>query len=135
MAITTYTEFVTNLSALTITGVTRAYLEPPRQLATADLPTSYVRIPSGIETPITGDATGGWPTLRADLVVVLEPYRQNTQSANYTAALTMMDSVSSALRASTNLGKANARWTIRQDMELYGETTYWVIVCNVESNG
>ena len=135
MTITTYTTYVTNLSLLTITGVTRAYLEPPRQISTADLPISYVRLPRGGENPLTGDATGGWPTLNADLVIVLEPYRQSTQAANYTLALTMLDNVSTALRASTNLGRAAARWTIRQDIEQYGDASYWVIIASVESNG
>ena len=134
MAITSYTSFVAALAALSITGVTRAYTEPPRQLNTADLPCSYPSLPNGGENPITGEVAGGWPVLRADLVVLVEPWAQNTRAANYTATVAMMDNVSVAMRAA-DLARSRPRWTIRTEVVSIGDTPYWAVICTAEANG
>ena len=134
MSITTYTLFMTDLAALTITGVTRAYTEPPRQINTADLPCSYPSLPTGGENPVTGDVAGGWPTLRADLVIALEPWAQNTKAANFAATNTMMDRTSETLRYA-DLARSRIRWTIRADVVTIGDTPYWAVVATVEGQG
>jgi len=134
VTITSYTEFVAAVAALDIAGVTRAYTTPPGQINTADLPCSYPSLPTGGENPITGDAAGGWPTLRVDLVVLLEPWAQSTRASNYAAALAMMDAVSVALRAAT-LAKSRPRWQMRTEVVSIGETPFWAVITSVEANG
>jgi hypothetical protein len=134
MTITTYTEFVAAVAALDIDGVTRAYLQPPGQVSTADLPCSYPSLPTGGENPFTGDAAGGWPALRVDLVVLIESWAQSTRASNYTAAVAMMDAISEALRAA-ELAKSRPRWTIRTEIVSIGDTPYWAVTCAVEANG
>lgn len=134
MTITSYTSFVAALAGLSITGVTRAYTEPPRQLNTADLPCSYPSLPSGSEALWTGDAAGGWPTMRADLVVLVEPWAQNTRSANYTATVALMDNIGAVLRAA-DLARSRPRWTIRTEVVSIGDVPYWAVICTVEVSG
>ena len=134
MADITYTAFAQALAALTITGVTRAVTEPPRQVSTADLPLQFVRLPTGEESARTRDHPGGWLSITCELVIVLEPVQQGTQPVNYAATLAMMDAVSVALRA-TDLANSRNRWTIRGDwIYLGGETVYWAVVASVSNN-
>lgn len=131
---TTYTSFVAALAALTVTGVTRKYSEPPQQVNTADLPIMFTRLPAGDEAPITGQGNGGWPTLRADLVILVEPYHQSKSSVNYTLALSLMDALSAALRAS-DLAGGPTRWSIETRLDGVGDTPYWMIIANVQTTG
>lgn len=131
---TTYTSFIAALSGLTVTGVTRSYGEPPQQVNTADLPIMFTRLPAGDEAPITGQSNGGWPTLRADLVVLVEPYHQNKSSLNYAKALTLMDAMSVALRAS-DLAEGPTRWSIETRLDGVGDVPYWMIIANVQTTG
>ena len=131
---TPYATFTNALYGLTVTGVTRNYLQPPQQVSTADLPILFTRLPSGTEGPIMGVRTGGWPTLRADVVILVEPFHQGQSSTNYALALTLMDNLSAALRAA-NLGEGPARWNIESRLEIIVDTPYWVVVASVESTG
>jgi len=131
---TSYTSFIAALYGLTVTGVTRKFSEPPQQVNTADLPIMFTRLPSGTEAPITGQSNGGWPTLRADLVILVEPYHQNRTSVNYALALTLMDNLSAALRAS-DLAEGPTRWTIETRLDILNDTPYWIIIASVETTG
>lgn len=136
---TSYTDFVTALSALTVSGVVRQYTEPPRAVSSADLPVSYTRLPSGEEPPLTtGDRAGGWPTLTAELVVLVQAIEQNNQQPNYTDTLNMMDNVSAALRGVTTkvLAMSKPSWQIRIDIvSLNEQTAYWAVIATVTARG
>jgi len=134
---TTYRSFVDNLEALTITGVVRQYTQGPPLGATGvpDCPAQYVRYPGATEAVTTFGAHGGWPTLRAELVVLVEPVGQNTAPANFDATVDMMDNLSEALRALTCIVKSKMRWNIRQTMEEVAGMQYWAVVASVEGSG
>jgi len=135
MAITTYAAFIAALSGLTVTGVTRSYTEPPHQVSTADMPLSYVQLPDVGEGPMTAEGEGGWPRLRAELVILVEPIGQNVNGVNFALCVTLIDNLSTALRG-TSLAKTKTRWTIRQEsIQQYGDTAYWAIIATVEANG
>ena len=131
---TPYTTFSASLSGLTVTGVTRSYTEPPQQVATADLPAKFTRIPHGEEGPIMGVRTGGWPTLHADVVILVEPFHQNQSSVNYALALTLMDNLSGALRNS-DLAQDPTRWEIETRLDSLGDVPYWMVVASVTTTG
>ena len=78
MAITSHRTFVTNLGALSISGVNRKFTYMPHQVPAGDLPASFVRLPSSEETPFTFKTHGGWPTFRAELVVLVHPTELDT---------------------------------------------------------
>jgi len=137
-AITSYTNFVTNLAGLTITGVTKKNVFPPLALNTADLPTSWVEIPSGEEGAMTLTATGGWPIFRAALVVAVEAVAQEQQVTNWTSVLTMLDNVSKALRATvpgTTLVRGGISWSIRVVIKTVSGIDYWAVAADVEGYG
>ena len=86
----TYTGFVNNISGMSISGVTRQYTAPPQQLSTADLPASYPRLPIADNQSVTLTHGRGLLTAAAEIVVVMEPYRQSTKVANFATCVTMI---------------------------------------------
>jgi len=130
-AITSYSTFTTALAGLSVTGVTRKYTYPPESLGTADLPAMYVGLPSGDEPMLTFQTKGGWPEMTCDLVVAVEPVAQNTQSANYDDMITIMDNLSTALRAAS-IGRGPLTWTITGNVQVaVAGATYWAVIATV----
>ncbi len=134
---TSYTDFVSAVAGLSVSGVKRAFTHIPNQLNTTDLPASFVRLPDGQEAPITADGQGGWPTLTVELVVAVEARGQDNNRRNYAKTLTLMDAVSAALRGVENgqIGKGKIRWSVRAGLDVLGETEYWLVVARVSGNG
>ncbi len=131
---TTYAQFVAGVAALGISGVARQFSHPPEALNTDDLPAQWVQLPRGQEHALTFKANGGWPRLRVDLVVAIRPVAQATSAENFTAVLTMMDAVSSALRGA-DVCRGVLEWSIRQDVVEVAGVAYWAVVAEVEGGG
>jgi hypothetical protein len=136
---TSLTTFYTNLGDLSITGVTRLFDFPPVALNSADMPAQWVQFPSETEGPMTFGNHGGWPALKAQLIVAVISTIEGTQSANYTAALTMADNVLAALRgvsvSALSLGKARLTWTVNVGIVTVNESDYWAVIADVEGAG
>lgn len=138
MAITTLTSFVNALEALSVTGVTKTYSEgPPRSLNTAQLPAMWVQLPWADDRPLTFGTQGGWPTLRAEIVIAYEVVAQSVQTANFTGTVTQIDNLNTAIRAAgaTDFCKSGVEWEVRQDIVLVGEYQYWAVIATVEGRG
>jgi len=132
-AITSYATFTAALAALSVTGVTRKFTYPPASVGTADLPAMYPALPRGLEGGFTFTGGGGWPQMFCDLIVLLEPVGQNTQSANYAATIAMVDNVSAALRAA-NIGRAKLNWEITTNVQVaVADSAYWAVITTVEA--
>lgn len=132
-AITSYATFTAALAALSVTGVTRKFAYPPASVGTADLPAMYPALPRGIEGGLTFVSNGGWPALFCDLIVLLEPVGQNTQSGNYAATIAMIDNVSAALRSS-DIGRAKLNWETITNVQVdVAGTPYWAVITTVEA--
>jgi len=132
---TTITNFVTALGDVTITGVTSKLNEPPRSLATADLPAQWVQVPNLAREPATFQSQGKlWDTHRAQLIVAFEPVGQNTQAANWAGVLTLMDSVWTAI-AAASLVQGRLQYTIAQGIVTVAEAAYWAVIVEVEAHG
>ena len=132
---TTLASFVTSLGDLTVTGVTVKLDEPPRSLKTTDMPTQWVQVPVIERMPSTFAKQGQlWPTFRAQLVIALEPVNQNTQAANWSAVLAMMDYLHAALADST-IAQGRIQYQILQGIVTVAETNYWAVVAEVEGHG
>jgi hypothetical protein len=56
--------------------------------------------------------------------------QQNTQPANYTKALALIDALQTALTTEA-LNNVVDSWQMRLDGEQIGDTAYWVIVATV----
>ena len=134
---TTYRAYVDHLEALSITGVERQYTQGPpvAQVAPADCPFQYVRYPGGDEVPVVFGEQGGLPTLRAELVVGVEPVGQNVTPENFDDTVDMMDNVTAALRSSACLPKSHKTWTIRQAIDPVAGQEYWAVIAVVEGKG
>lgn len=140
MAITTYTNFITALGDLVVSGVVTRKDAQPNNAETADLPLSFPRPLVNDEMPLTVDATGGWPVLRAELVIALEPIGQNITPDNQVACVALIDNVNTALRAGTattlGLGRAPLNWNVRVSPSLIiGDRQYWAVIATVEGRG
>ena len=126
----TYTEYVAMLADLTVTGVTKRYPTPPTQINTAQLPAQWPRLPQGETTIASVGGQMGLPSLTCDLVIAVEAMGQNTQPANYSRALAVIDALQATL-ADEALGGVVDSWTLRLDAEQIGDAAYWVIVATV----
>jgi len=137
MAPTTYRTFVDALEALVVTGVVQRYTSGPPSGApgTSDIPAQYVRYPGSDEVAIVFGEGGGWPTLRAELVLLVEAVGQNTQGRNFDLTVDMMDNLATALRGTTCTTKSKLRWSVRMGEDLVAGTAYWAVVANVEGSG
>ena len=132
---TTFTAFVTALANLSVTGVNRKYEYVPASLS--DMPCQWPQIPTGENPLITFEGSGGWPVMRAELVVVVEAVAQNTQPGNFAATLAMMDNLSTALRgvAAGTLAKSKPTFAIRMAIVTVAQTDYWAAIATVDVNG
>ena len=132
---TTITNFVTALGDVTITGVTSKLNEPPRSLATADLPAQWVQIPSLEREPATFQSQGKlWDTHRAQLVVAFEPVGQNTQAANWSGVLTLLDNMWTAI-AAASIVQGHIQYSIKQGIVTVAKIDFWAVVAEVEGHG
>ena len=76
-----------------------------------------------------------WPSLRAELVVGVEPVGQNTAYENFDATVDMMDNVAEALRGATCMTKSHVRWGLRQIIDTVAGQQYWAVLATVEGSG
>lgn len=130
----TYTAYVNGVAGITIDGVTRQYTSPPATINTADLPASYPRLPGGDNETATLTYGRGLHSAVVELCVVLEPVRQSSNSVNYTAALTMLDAIKTALTSNASTYGID-RWGIQIEIDRIGDVDYWQIVARVEGSG
>lgn len=134
----TYTAFSNGVANLTVTGVKRKYTNIPNTLAAADLPAQFVRLPESSEGPLTADGEGGWPNRTVELVIVASPLGLSRQPTNHALVLTLIDALTTTLRAvaATNtISQSKLSWEIRGQIDLIGETEYWLIVAPITGNG
>lgn len=132
---TTYRSFIDSIEALTVTGVTRRYTQgQPATLNTADLPAQWADLPRGESEPATcaGDMTR---TLRADLLVALEPVGQNTRPTNFDACVTMLDNLHTALDGWSDPLDGAPSWNARLAYVTVNGLDYWAIITEVSGLG
>jgi len=125
------------LEALDITGVVRQYTQGPplNPPGVADCPFQYVRYPGSDEIGIVFGEQGGWPTLRAELVIGVEPVGQNIGYENFDDTVDMMDNVATALRDSECTIAGVLSWSVRQVIDVVAGESYWAVVANVQGAG
>lgn len=126
----TYSAFLAALAALVVTGVTKRFTEPPAQLNSAQLPAQYVALPDGNANVAT--LTGSIDTLAvtAELRIAIEPLGQNTQNANWTKTVALLDATQAALVGAVDTLSLD-EWRIGVKVESIGDAAYWVIVATV----
>lgn len=138
MAATTYRQFVDRLEALSITGVTKQFDQGrPESLNSSDLPAQWVQFPRSDEGAITSfEGMGGWPTMRAELVIAVEAVGQNTGMENFDNAVDMMDNIATTIRVNNcGIAKSNVAWSLVLTVRAVAGVNYWVIIATIEGRG
>jgi len=132
----TYNTMVDTLEALTVTGVTRKYTDgPPQALNTADLPSQWVEVPAGDQSPIAVGTGSNLSEMSCDLVIAYEAAGQGQDAAtNFSGLVDLMDNLVTALRA-LSLGIVRPSWSIRQGIIARAGGDYWGIVTTVTTRG
>jgi len=142
MAATTVANWVTNLAAVSVTGVSRSIAYPPHSIQSADLPYQYVR---NVEVASSNDGSvSQYETLGAqgyafsgDIVIAVQAANLEQASQNYTDLQTYMDRLLTALD-SASLTWAPAEYRIvmqdQEPIEVAG-AVYWGIVATVTGDG
>jgi hypothetical protein len=126
-----FATFVGALMDVSVSGVTRVHDEPPASVSTVDLPISYPRLPEQTNEVISLGFMEGLPTMRCEVVFLIEPLMQNTNAANFAAMVALIDSINTAFAAS-RIGIDS--WEIRQETATLGDTPYWALIASVEAS-
>ena len=131
----TAASFITALSGLSITGVTRMFAYPPETVANADLPIAYVRLPELTNEAITLGSLPRIDNVQGELVVLIRADGLSMNTDNFSAMVGMIDSVNAALKTAAAASNRIDRWTIRQETAIVGESGFWALVASVEASG
>lgn len=130
---TTYSDFYSALSDLSIDGVNNlAY--PPASLNDADLPALWVQSPAGNEAVVAFKGGEWWPELRAQVVVVLSPITHDLRASAYQQMLEMLDALAAALHVS-NVCKSPLSFSIRTSVVTVAGVDFWAVFADVEGKG
>lgn len=126
----TNAEFIATMQALTVTGVSKYYDEPP---ASVDLSNGYAAfplMPNGTRENLFSSCINQAKTRRMFYVVVLFPTGQSTQAAKYSVLGTVMDNLETALDGLTyNFVKYSLETTGNYPL---GTSQYWAVVADVQ---
>ena len=127
--------FLAAIQAMTVTGVTRHYDQPPLSLNTADLPAAFPLMPGGALGGRTVTCIAKDKARSIDFVVCLEAVGQGTQTQNYGLLAAAMDNLETALDALGVPGGGSVANFIEYDIEAQifavAEQAYWAIVAQV----
>lgn len=143
MSTTTIATLINRIATLKVNGVKHQYLEPPRSIEKGRLPSSFPRLPEIDDEVLTFQANGGLPTLRGDLVVVMEPFAENLTAGNefspinFNEAVAMIDNIDAALKTTRpgTLTAGLASWTIKLEQLVINGQLYWCVVANINGRG
>ena len=125
--------FSSSLSALSVTGVQKNASAPPTVLNTADLPLMYPRLPTQESELVAAGGAHGLRSVSLELVIVVEPVRQDLNALNYNKVLGLIDALYDVLSAqSLALGVNRFETTVEQDA--IGSGVYWIISTVVEAS-
>lgn len=130
----TYAGYIADLATLSVTGVTRVYDHTPAQLNTADLPGLYVRLPSGENQSVTLTALRGLRQATCEVVIAVEPVRQNRNEPNFSTCVGLLDALEDAIAANA-LTWGIDQWSMRVEVDFIGDTAYWLIVATIQGSG
>ncbi len=129
--------FLTAIQAMTVTGVSRHYEEPPRKLSTADLPAAFPLMPSGALGEKSLSCYDTNKTRSIGYVVAIEPVGQGTQAENYGQLAAVMDNMETAfdaLEKSQGGTLANfIEYEIAAEIFAVAGIDYWSIVATISA--
>lgn len=134
MAFLTLNAFIDGLEALVIAGVVRSYIHGPPSAApgTADCPAMFVHQPEVVGQRLAFGQQGGAGSMRAQLIILVEPVAQSRNPENFDGAVDMVDALESTLiDASCSVGGILG-WTIRVTEFDVAGVAHWAVIADVE---
>lgn len=127
--------FLSAIQALTVTGVTTHFDQPPLSLSTAQLPAAFPLMPGGALGDKSVSCWAQNKTRNIGFVVCIEAVGQGTQVQNYARLAGVMDNVESALdglEKSQGGSLANfIEYSIDADIFEVAGNAFWAIVAQV----
>lgn len=130
-----YASVIAGLCALPVAGVKRALTYPTTQINTADLPLLFPSLPRGTHAVATLAGDMDLPTLRVNLLIVIEPQLQGRPEPTWNTCIALIDAQSAALDAAT-LTQGVVGYSTRLEIYTFGTgetaTAYWTLVTEVE---
>jgi len=133
MAATTLATFYAAFRDLSLSGVTNLN-EAPLNVPSAKLPCKWVQLSGMDGSPFIVGQLGGWPTLRCQVVVLMNPMGQDRHATRWSDAVTMVDSLNAAIVGMTNPSKGNLSWSIDLQPN-FADSGYFAVVATVEGEG
>ena len=127
----TYGGFITNLMAMSVTGVASTSAAPPRVDASANYPQMFPRLPEGEREILTVGSTAGLTSAVVDVVVVIERDALNLSETNFDDTVTIMDALNSALVTEAAANNEIDSWSFEALQTEWG----WSVVARVEGSG
>ena len=135
-AMTSLTAFYNGLHGLAVTGVSRRYAHPPKDVNDADMPALWVEsIGKGSEREFTGTDRDGEGGLTATVVIVTTAIVLGAPAENMTETLTIADALHDALEnADIAIGALNYEITTTV-RSIGGDRQYHAIEATVSAIG
>lgn len=132
---TWFATFTEALQDLVVTGVLRRYDHIPGSID--DLPCQWVQLPESSESLMTFDGGGGFPTLKAQLIIAVEAVAQGTPLTNWSSTITLIDALNTALRAvaAGTFARSKPTWVMRMIAVTVAGADYWAVEATVTAYG
>lgn len=127
--------FVDGLEAITVVGVVRGYDQgsPSGATSTADLPAMFIYQPriDGATRKVFG-SQGGGGSLRAQLIILVEPVAQSVQGENFDDAVGFVDALETELKGAPCTIGGVLSWSIRIGEFALTKQTYWAVIADIQ---
>lgn len=127
--------FLAAFQAMTVTGVTRHYDEPPASIDIATGPCAFPTMPSGDRGEMITSCVDTSKTRNIGYVIIVEAGGQGTQAQNYGKLAALMDNLETALDALTGTPAKTFNFldyaiTTTGNYPI-GDSDYWAIVAQI----
>jgi len=124
--------FLAAIQAMSVTGVTKHFDEPPPSLNTADLPAAFPLWPSATFPDMITSVISDGKTRSIGFAICVEASGQGTNAQNYTQYAALMDNLETALNTAlyTAANYYTFEMSTRPDFAV-GDNIYWTIVAIV----
>jgi hypothetical protein len=125
-------EFLTKIQAISVTGVTRHYDEPPASIDIATGPAAFPTMPDASRGDMITSCVDMSKNRNIGFVIIVEATGQGTQAQNYGKLAALMDALETALDALTPSVFNFVEYTIGTNGNyLLGDSAYWAIVADI----
>lgn len=123
MSTLTATSLTTALAALTVTGVTTKLAYFPLSLNNASLPVMWPGVPRIEVVESVMDNNGLDVTIGCDVTIATKPLLQGEKSGGYSANMTIMDALQTAIAAWMESVDYKVEWNIQAGVVSVGESS------------